>query len=67
MTIKIDKEKCKGCELCIVECPKKTIKISVEFNKQGLRFACFDDNGLCNSCKFCALVCPEIAIEVYKE
>ena len=34
--ITIDKEKCKGCGLCVLACPKKLIVMSDEFNKKGI-------------------------------
>ncbi len=33
--IEIDRERCKGCGLCILVCPKKRIEISEELNTKG--------------------------------
>ena len=65
--IAIDKERCKGCELCVVTCPKKSIRLSEEFNEKGYHFVLFADGGECTSCTFCGRICPDMAIEVYKE
>lgn len=65
--IKIDKEKCKGCGLCIFYCPKEQIEISKELNEKGLQFAVFKDEGECTGCCICARMCPDAAIEVYRE
>ncbi|MCM8789740.1 MAG: 4Fe-4S dicluster domain-containing protein [Candidatus Omnitrophica bacterium] len=62
----IDKEKCKGCFLCISACPKKLIKNSGRINKRGLNFVEFIKGGDCLGCSFCAIVCPDWCIEVYK-
>ncbi|MDI6757699.1 MAG: 4Fe-4S binding protein [Endomicrobiia bacterium] len=64
----IKKERCKGCELCEVFCPRKAITMSKELNAYGSDFALFTDEGdsPCDSCGFCYLVCPEVAIEVRK-
>ncbi|MGZ3525717.1 MAG: 4Fe-4S dicluster domain-containing protein, partial [Thermodesulfobacteriota bacterium] len=33
--IEIDQERCKGCGLCTIVCPKTLIKIGGEINRQG--------------------------------
>lgn len=66
--IKIDKNKCKSCYLCIDICPKKLIKKSNETGKTGENVVEFcDTHSQCIGCAQCAIVCPDIAItEVYK-
>lgn len=64
--IEVDRELCKGCELCISFCPKDAISLSDKLNSSGYLPACFSDNGECTGCAICALVCPEVAIEVYR-
>jgi 2-oxoglutarate ferredoxin oxidoreductase subunit delta len=65
-TIKIDIQRCKGCGLCIMYCPHKSIVFSEEINKRGVKPVRFKDNAKCAGCAFCALVCPDCAIEVYR-
>jgi 2-oxoglutarate ferredoxin oxidoreductase subunit delta len=72
--ITIDKERCKGCGLCILVCPMKQIEISDELNTKGYYPASFleenaGDSGKrkCTGCALCALTCPDVAIEVYRE
>ncbi|MBN1627976.1 MAG: 4Fe-4S dicluster domain-containing protein [Deltaproteobacteria bacterium] len=69
--ITIDRERCKGCYLCISVCPNQVIKISRSLNQQGYYPAEPEDkvnNGKgCTGCAMCALICPDIAIEVYRE
>jgi 2-oxoglutarate ferredoxin oxidoreductase subunit delta len=62
--IRIDEERCKGCLLCVEECPKNEIKKGGKINRFGYTFAEFCDNGSCNACTLCAIVCPDCAIEV---
>jgi len=66
-SITINQELCKGCLLCAVFCPKKSLSPSKKLNLKGYRVAEFDDQKGCTGCATCALVCPEIAIEVYRE
>ncbi len=65
--IEIEKELCKGCQLCITFCPKKVISTSGKTNAAGYVSAQFEKSDACNGCAICAMVCPEVAIEVYRE
>jgi 2-oxoglutarate ferredoxin oxidoreductase subunit delta len=64
--IHIDRERCKGCALCIEFCPKKAISISDDLNLKGYYVAAFDDVKECTGCATCAIICPDVAIEVEK-
>ncbi len=64
--IAIDKERCKGCQLCLVTCPKKIIRIAEGFNEKGYHYIVCDDSGECTACALCGRICPDMAIEVYK-
>ena len=64
--IKINKDKCKGCLLCLSVCPREAIKKSKELNKLGVNFVEFKDNSECLGCMMCAIICPDCCIEVYK-
>jgi 2-oxoglutarate ferredoxin oxidoreductase subunit delta len=63
----IDREKCKGCALCVSACPEKILTMSrQEFNRQGVPFAlCFDEER-CTACLSCGIICPDSAIRVLK-
>jgi 2-oxoglutarate ferredoxin oxidoreductase subunit delta len=63
-SIRIDKERCKGCALCVDFCPRDCIRISEELNLKGYFVAGFDEGKECNACRNCALMCPDVAIEV---
>jgi 2-oxoglutarate ferredoxin oxidoreductase subunit delta len=69
--ITIDRERCKGCYLCMSVCPNEAIIISQSLNQQGYYPAEAKDNvngsKVCIGCAMCATVCPDIAIEVYRE
>ena len=64
--IKIDKDKCKGCMLCVVVCPRKLIAPSKKLNKLGMRYAEIVKKEGCTGCTLCAIMCPDVRIEVYK-
>ncbi len=63
----IDKERCKGCGLCIEACPAHILSLSDEINHSGYNVVQVDQPEGCIGCAFCAFACPDIAIEVYKE
>lgn len=69
--ITIDRERCKGCYICIDTCPNEMIEVDENQNKKGYSPARFKENVSegekgCVACKQCATVCPEVAIEVYR-
>ena len=63
--IKINRDRCKGCYLCVVNCPNSLIKIDNELNAKGVKPVVFS-GGKCTGCAMCALICPECIIEVYR-
>jgi len=65
--IEIDYERCKGCLLCVSECPKKVIEKSNRLNSKGWQVVEPVRNEDCTGCKRCAIVCPDVAITVWKE
>jgi 2-oxoglutarate ferredoxin oxidoreductase subunit delta len=64
--ISINKERCKGCLLCISFCPRGLITKGKGLNRRGWGFAEFKDTGECLGCLKCAVICPDCCIEVYK-
>jgi 2-oxoglutarate ferredoxin oxidoreductase subunit delta len=70
--ISIDRELCKGCQLCLSVCPKHRITVSEKLNQKGYSPAEFsgkeeNDDQKCTGCTLCAIICPDVAIEVYRE
>lgn len=63
----VNEERCKGCNLCVVACPTKTLALQPkEVNDRGYHFAYMENAEACIGCASCALVCPDACIEVYK-
>jgi len=65
--IEIDQVLCKGCQICMEFCPKKSISPADKLNAAGYLPASYNDKGECTGCAICALVCPEVCIEVYRD
>jgi 2-oxoglutarate ferredoxin oxidoreductase subunit delta len=65
---KINKNRCKGCYLCIAYCPKGLLKKDSQFNILGVQAVVWqeDEKKKCSGCNFCALICPECGIELEK-
>jgi len=64
--IVVDIEKCKGCEVCVVNCPTNVIQLAKEVNGKGYHYAYMANADACIGCASCALVCPDGVITVYK-
>ena len=66
-TIVVSEIYCKGCELCVDECPPHVLALDmVHLTPKGYHPAHLISDG-CTGCAVCALVCPEAAITVYRE
>jgi 2-oxoglutarate ferredoxin oxidoreductase subunit delta len=63
-TVVIDRERCKGCELCIPACRPGVLAMSNEVNAVGYRFPVLAPG--CTGCRACHAVCPDYVFDVYK-
>lgn len=63
-TLVIDRDQCKGCELCIAACPPQVLVMSEEVNAIGYRFPLLLEG--CTGCTACALVCPDYVFDVFR-
>lgn len=65
--VSFDKERCKGCALCVEACPKKIVILSKEkMNAKGFHPAEVVEEEKCIACGFCATMCPDVVIRVEK-
>jgi len=55
---------CKGCGLCVSNCPRDVLKLSSELNNRGYYPAEVKDLEACTGCRLCELYCPDFAIAV---
>lgn len=60
----VNKDRCKGCELCNQACPQKILGMSKDFNAKGYFYAAVQEQPRCIGCRLCAIVCPDVAIEI---
>lgn len=65
-TIKVNKEKCKGCGICVHFCPRKVLAMSAELNAKGYHPAEPANEANCSGCAICGMMCPDVAIEVWR-
>lgn len=64
--IEVDRDRCKGCGLCVAACPQKIIELGADINLKGYHYAVQVDPDRCLACAFCALTCPDVAITVFR-
>jgi ferredoxin len=63
--VTVDAARCKGCELCVVACPRGNMSLSSDFNRDGYHYAVFNYEGVkgeCTGCGICYWVCPDFAV-----
>ncbi len=63
--IEIDMDRCKGCSVCVANCPTDSISLSKMVNGKGYHYAEMVGDA-CIGCSNCAVVCPDSVITVYR-
>jgi ferredoxin len=59
--LSIDKEKCTGCGLCVIDCPTKALVIHQSNEKDSYQLLFRQE--ACNACGVCEKSCPEHCLE----
>ena len=66
--IVVNTDRCKGCQLCIVACPKNVIALAQKkVNVHGYPYVEAVNPDDCIGCASCGVVCPDGCITVYKK
>lgn len=65
--IEVDPRYCKGCELCVSECPQKALALDLEHLTPKGYHPVYLVSDECTGCGICAVICPEAALTVYRE
>ena len=60
----MDRERCKGCHLCIDVCPRHALKLSGKLTDAGVEIVAWDEDAGCSACLMCAAICPDAAITI---
>lgn len=66
-TVVIDKERCKGCDICVAACPAQVLGLNARVNAKGYNYAYVKNAGDCIGCASCAMVCADSCIIVYRK
>lgn len=66
-TVVVDRERCKGCGVCVASCPCKVLALSVEVNSKGYPVAHLAQPDACTGCASCAVICPDSCMTVYRQ
>ena len=60
--VRVNRERCKGCGICIEFCPKQVLERSKQFNAKGYYPPEVKAGAWCVNCHFCEVLCPDFAI-----
>jgi len=63
--VTFDVERCKGCLLCVENCPQGILYQDMDtLNKSGYNIIKVSEPDKCIGCAFCAMMCPDSVITV---
>ena len=65
--IVVNTDRCKGCSLCVVACPKQVIALANKVNVHGYPYVEVVSAEDCIGCASCGIVCPDGCITVYRK
>jgi 2-oxoglutarate ferredoxin oxidoreductase subunit delta len=62
VSVEINENLCKGCEICIEFCPTDVFEKSGKLNRKGYSLPVIAREEDCTGCCICELMCPEFGI-----
>ena len=62
----VDKEGCKGCGICVVNCPHDVLELNREVNSRGYHYSYMKEPEACIGCANCGVVCPDTCLTIYR-
>ncbi len=62
--IGIDRDRCKGCGLCVDNCPQKVLRMSRGIGMRGTPYAEVAEPRRCIGCRLCCIACPDVAVDM---
>ena len=66
--IVVNTDRCKGCQLCVIACPKKVISlVQKKVKAHGYPYVGAIHAEACIGCATCGIVCPDGCITVYRK
>ena len=66
--VTIDAEGCKGCGLCVRNCPEGIVELNMDvLNTKGFHPAVVLKQEECKSCAACARTSPDVVMTVVRE
>lgn len=69
-TVRIDTDRCKGCDLCVSVCPQDVLTLNPDhLNAKGYHPALLVETNEkhCTGCAICSVICPDVCITVLRE
>lgn len=57
--VKVRKDECKGCGVCVAVCPRECLVMDSRLNAMGYEYVEFINGNQCTACGLCFLSCPE--------
>ncbi len=67
IVIIIDRDLCKGCDICVKVCKNGTLELADASDKWEGAVVQIKDIELCNYCRLCEVQCPDFAIRVVRK
>lgn len=66
--VAIEEGRCKGCGVCVSECPPGILQLSTRrLNALGYPPVEVTDMAECTGCALCAVVCPDVVFAVFRQ